>query len=74
MYEYVIAILNFFLPILLETVVGPVWWETLDECPELWLEAVGEVVDDGHLRKRGDVDAFLYQVNIVWNLVKMIQE
>ena len=45
-----------------------VWGEAFDEGPEVRLEAVGEVVNDGHLREGGNIDPLLNQKNIIWNV------
>lgn len=65
-------------PVFSKYLLRVVWREAFDECPEVRLEAVGEIVNDGHLGEGGDINTFLNQKNIIWNvfdsecLLKMI--
>ena len=55
-------------PVFSRNLLCIVWREAFDEGPEVRLEAVGEVVNDGHLGEGGDIDPFLNQKNIIWNV------
>lgn len=58
------------LPIFSKYFLSIIWGEAFDESPQVRLKAVGEVVNDSHLREWWNIDPFLDQENIICNVIQ----